>query len=360
MKYSTCIGIDTHARKNAVFALDTGTGEALTAQLGGDPGELVAWIAAQGFARPVMCAYETGPTGFGLARALRAAGIGCTVAATSKLAYPRDKDKRDDKDAEWLARQLLAGAVRPVHVPSVREESLCRLSKLRAEAALDLRRAKQRLRSFMLVAGIGYTATKKLWTKRFMAWARSHECEQPADTFAFREKYAEVMRLMERLGRIEAEIMRLVGEDPALAAKMARLMCIHGIGKVTAFSLVCEVYDFSRFRKGSAFACYLGLVPSEDTTGDNHSLGRITKLGNSNLRRLLIEAAGCYGKAPAAAAPMPPGVPAAVAAKAAKCRERLFARRRRLRDRGLAPNKAKAAIARELAEWVYHIMVMPA
>ena len=360
MKYSTCIGIDTHAKKNAVCALDTATGEVREALLCEDPGKLIAWIADQDLAEPLMCVYETGPTGFGLARALRAAGIGCIVAATSKLAYPKDKDKRDAKDAEWLARQLLAGAVRPVHVPDEREESLCRLSKLRSEAALDLRRAKQRLRSFMLVAGISYTATKKLWTKKFMSWARSHECGQPADTFTFREKYADVVRLMERLARIEAEIGRIVEGDPGLAAKMSRLLCIHGIGKVTAFSLLCEVYDFSRFRKGSAFACYLGLVPSEDTTGNRRSLGGITKLGNSNLRRLLIEAAGCYGKAAGAPAPMPPEVPAAVAAKAAKCRDRLFARRQRLKRSGLAPNKAKTAIARELAEWVYYIMAMPA
>lgn len=360
MKHSTCIGIDTHAKKNAVFALDTVTGEAREALLGGEPGELIAWVAAQGFAEPVMCVYETGPTGFGLARALHAAGIGCVVAATSKLAYPRDKDKRDDKDAEWLARQLLAGAVRAVYVPSEQEESLCRLSKLRAEAALDLRRAKQRLRSFMLVAGIGYAATKRLWTKKFMSWAQSHECGQPADTFTFREKFAEVVRLMERLGRVEAEILRIIEADPELAGRMSRLLCIHGIGRVTAFSLLCEVYDFSRFRKGSAFACYLGLVPSEDTTGNRRSLGKITKLGNPNLRRLLIEAAGCYGKASAAAPPASPEVPAAVSAKALKCRDRLLARRRRLKAKGLAANKAKVAIARELAEWIYYIMVMPA
>ena len=360
MKYSTCIGIDTHARKNAVCALDARTGELREATLSSDPAELVRWIEGQGFAEPAMCVYEAGPTGFGLARALRAAGVGCVVAATSKLAYPRDKDKRDDKDAEWLARQLLAGAVRAVCVPSERQESLCRLSRLRAEAALDLRRAKQRLRSFMLVAGIGYTATKKLWTKKFMAWAQSHECGHPADTFAFREKYAEVVRMSERLARVEAEIARAVGEDPALSEKVSRLLCIHGIGRVTAFSLVCEVYDFSRFRKGSSFACYLGLVSSEATTGEHRSLGGITKLGNSNLRRLMIEAAGCYGREAAAAPPAPEGVPAAVAAKALKCRSRLLERRRRLRDRGLAPNKAKVAIARELAEWVYYIMVMPA
>ena len=360
MKYSTCIGIDAHARKNAVCALDTATGETWETVLDEDPGRLADWIGAHGFAEPVMCVYESGPTGFGLARALRSAGIGCIVAATSKLAYPKDRDKRDSKDAQWLARQLLAGTVREVYVPTEQQESLCRLSKLRAEAALDLRRAKQRLRSFMLVAGIRYTATKRLWTRKFMSWAQSHECECPADTFTFREKYAEVVRMGERLERVEGEIARIVGEDPALAAKMSRLLCIHGIGKVTAFSLVCEVYDFERFGRGSSFSCYLGLVPSEDSSGERHSLGRDTRLGNSNLRRLLVEAAGCYSRPANEASPRGAGAPAAVAAKAQKCRSRLYSRRQRLRERGVAPNKAKCAIARELAEWVYYIMVMPA
>ena len=118
MKYSICIGIDTHARKNAVCALDTDTGEAVTATLPGDPEVVADWIVAQGFEGPVHAVYEAGPTGFRLARTLRGRGIGCTVIAPSKTAYPHDRDKRDPKDAEWLARLLASGAVRGVYVPT--------------------------------------------------------------------------------------------------------------------------------------------------------------------------------------------------------------------------------------------------
>ena len=151
-----------------------------------------------------------------------------------------------------------------------------------------------------------------------------------------------------------------MAENPELSAKMSRLLCIHGIGKVTAFSLLCEVYDFERFRKGSAFASYLGLVPSERSSGERSARGRITGLGNANLRRLLIEAAGCYGAGANIAAAKRAGVPALVAARAQECTDRLLGRRKRLGEKGLAANKAKCAVARELAEWVYYIMVMPA
>lgn len=361
MKYSTCIGIDTHSQKNAVCALDTRTGEIAQDTFSADPTEIVRWVAEKNFETPLMCVYEAGPTGFGLARALIAAGIPCQVAAPSKLPHRTDRAKNDKNDAEWLARCLTSGAVRAVRIPSTREESLAHLSKLRGEAALDLRRAKQRVSSFLLVTGTRYTLTRKLWTKKFCSWAETYEFPEAADTFAFREKFAETRRLSERLSRIEGEILRIISTDPDLAAQMARLIAIHGIGHVTAFSLVCEVSDFARFRNGAAFASYLGLVPSENSSGKKVSRGAVTKLGNPNLRRLLMEVAGAYGKKVNIAKERSyAGIPAAVATKIQKCEARLMKRRDALRERGLAANKAKAAIARELAEWIYYIMVMPA
>ena len=362
MLYSTTIGIDTHSNKNTICALEVQTGAILEASFSDDPAEIVRWVGQCGFEKPIMCVYEAGPTGFGLARALNAAGIGCIVAATAKLPKRTDKAKNDRNDAQWLARLLSSGAIRAVRIPSVQEESLCRLSKLRGEAASDLRRAKQRLRSFLLMSGTKYTLTKKFWTKAFMNWARTYKFAQPADTFTFREKLAEVERLSERLARIEGRILEIIEGDPKLKERMARLLCIHGIGTVTAFSLICEVYDFGRFGNGRSFASFLGLVPSEKSTGDKVSHGRITKLGNANLRRLLLEAASCYSHTHGVAAARPGygNAPAAVAAKARKCENRLFARREALRRRGMSACKAKCAIARELAEWIYYIMVMPA
>lgn len=360
MKYCTNIGIDAHSRKNSVCAIAAETGEVREATLSEDPGELIAWIRGGGFPRPLRCCYEAGPTGFGLARALRAAGVECVVAATSKLPRRADRQKNDRADAEWLARMLAAGSVRPVRVPSPDEEALCHLSRLRGEVAADLRAARQRVASFLLLTGTAYTLTRKRWTKTFRRWAESYEFAQPADTFVFREKLAAAYRLEERLGAVEAEIMRVIGDSPGLAARMARLECVHGIGRVAAFSLVCEVYDFGRFRNGAAFASYVGLVPSESSSGKRVSRGAIAKTGNPHLRRIVVEAASCYSRPFKPARSEDARVPELVRAKAEKCSARLRERRRALVGRGVARNKAKVAVARELCEWIYWIAVMPA
>lgn len=360
MKYCTNIGIDAHSKKNSVCALIESTGEVRSATLSEDPSELIRWVFSQSFPEPIGCVYESGPTGFGLARALRGAGIACTVAATSKLPMRLDRQKNDRIDAEWLARMLAAGSIRPVRVPSVEEEALCHLSRLRGEIAADLRAAKQRVVSFLLLTGTEYTLGKRRWTKRFCIWAETYEFAQPADTFVFRDKLAAVYRLEERLHAVEEEIMRRIGESPELASLMARLRCIHGIGPVAAFSLVCEVHDFERFRNGGAFASYLGLTPSENSSGKRVSRGGATKTGNSHIRRILIESASKYAHPFKVANIEDENVPELVRAKAQKCANRLRRRRIALVGRGVNKNKAKVAIARELAEWIYWIAVMPA
>ena len=360
MKYCTNIGIDAHSKKNSVCAIVAETGEMEEVTLSEDPRELVAWIERGAFPLPLRCCYEAGPTGFGLARALRAAGIECVVAATSKLPYRIDRQKNDRADAEWLARMLAAGSVRPVRVPGPDEEALCHLSRLRGEVAADLRAARQRVASFLLLTGTAYTLTRKRWTKTFRSWAESYEFAQPADTFVFREKLAAAYRLEERLEAVEGEILRIIGDSPELAARMARFECVHGIGRVAAFSLVCEVYDFGRFRNGAAFASYIGLVPSESSSGKRVSRGAIAKTGNSHLRRVIVEAASCYARPFKLARSEDPRVPELVRAKAEKCSARLRKRRQALVGRGVAKNKAKIAVARELCEWIYWIAVMPA
>ena len=248
MRYSTSIGIDTHSRKNAVCEIVAQTGEIREAVLSEDPAQLVSWIEGGCFPEPIGCAYETGPTGFDLARALEAAGISCAVAATSRPSYRVDRQKHGRADARWLAQQLAAGGAGVARIPTPEEESLCHLSRLRGEVASDLRRAKQRVSSFLLPAGTKFTLTKKSWSKAFYAWAASYEFAQPADTFTFRCETGAVTGLEERLAEVEAEIMRIVSQSPELAGLMARPACIYGIGRVSAFSLVCEVHDFERFK----------------------------------------------------------------------------------------------------------------
>jgi len=360
MRYSTSIGIDTHAKKNSICALVKETGEIFTAKLSADPDDVIRWIQGQGFPKPIRCCYEAGPTGFSLARALNDAGICCIVAATSKLPYRTDRQKNDRIDAEWLTRMLDSGAVRSVMIPTKEEESLRHLSRLRGEVASDLRKAKQRVASLLLLTKTTYTLTKKRWTKTFNIWAESYEFDCAADTFVFRMKVSAVLRLEERLAEIEDEIMQIIEASPELQEKMKRFTVLHGVGKVTAFSLVCEVYDFERFKNGSAFASYIGLVPTENSTGEKVVKGRIAKKGNSHLRRLVVEAASCYSKPIRDVASEDTSVPEPVRAKAEKCKLRLKNRSRALKKRGVPTNKAKVAVARELCEWIYHIAVMPA
>jgi transposase len=255
---------------------------------------------------------------------------------------------------------LDSGAVRLVMIPTKEEESLRHLSRLRGEVASDLRKAKQRASSFLLLTKTSYTLTKKRWTKTFNKWAESYEFECEADTFVFRMKVSAVFRLEEKLFEIEEKIMRVIEAAPELAEKMKRFTALHGVGKVTAFSLVCEVYDFERFRNGAAFASYIGLVPSESSTGDKTARGKIAKQGNSHLRRIIVEAASCYSKPIGDARSEDTSVPEPIRAKAEKCKNRLKKRRGALKKRGVLPNKAKVAVARELCEWIYHIAVMGA
>ena len=272
------------------------------------------------------------------------------VAATSKRPYRSDRVKNDRVDAQWLARMLAAGSVREVYIPTEYQESLCNLSKLRAEVVSDLKRAKQRVASFLLKTHTDYTLTKRRFTKTFYRWAASLEFSQPHDTFAFRQKMEAVFRLEDALTEIDDEIRRSVGASRELAETVGRLSAVHGIGPVTAFSLAAEVYDFHRFRRGSALSAFMGLVPSERSSGKKTSRGPVTKCGNSNLRRLLIEAVHAYDKPYHGL-----GDAEMKNTKAVKCRKRLYKRKRTLEERGLERNKVCVALARELCEWIWWV-----
>ncbi|WP_165254017.1 MULTISPECIES: IS110 family transposase [unclassified Adlercreutzia] len=360
MRYSTYIGIDTHSTKNEVCALVIETGEIQNETFSDDPNQIIRWINENDLPRPIRCVYEAGPTGYSLARTLISAGFECVVAATSKLPKRHDRKKNDKIDAEWLARLLSSGAIRETHIPTLQEESLQHLSRLRNETMNDLKRAKQRVASFLLLTKTEYSLTKRRWSKKFREWAEEIEFERPEDTFVFRLKYAEVIRLEERLSYIENHIVRIIEDDERLLTLAKRLMCIYGVGKVAAFTLVCEINDFARFKNGRSFASFVGLTPSEHSTGKRRITGRITKTGNGYLRSIIIECANIYARCIPVVRHEDESVPENVRAKADKCSKRLKKRREYLIEKGLSNNKAKVAIARELCEWVYWIATLPA
>jgi len=356
MLYSTIIGIDAHAKTNEICAIDKTTGEIKRATLSADPKETAAWIKALNFSTPLKAVYESGPTGFALARVLGDAGIECSVCATSKLPSRKDKKKTDRSDAEYLARMLDSGSVREVRIPSEAEEALRNLVRLRNDTSKDLTRAKLRVTSFLLLKGI--KAPAKNWTWHFKEWAHQLIFEQEIDTYVFAEKFAEVLRIEERLKAIWGKIEAVIETLPKLKDSIARLKCVYGIGDIVALTVICEVMDFKRFRNAQAFASFIGLTPSEDSSGERRATGAITKTGNTYVRTALIEAANCYFRPSRPYAHQDLSVNPLIRAHAAKCTKRLKKRYASLKKRKKQGNKIKVAIAREMAEWIYHLMIM--
>jgi transposase len=356
MQYSTIIGVDVHARSNTAYALDTLTGAVAQKRLPADAGALVRWIDENAFSAPVCCCYESGPTGFALARELHAQGVGCAVAAVSRLPKASDGKKSDPIDAERLCRLFMSGAVTEVWLPPAAQEAHRSLSRLRAQASKDAARAKQRATSFLLAKGM--SCEHENWTAGWRAWAKGAGFCYPEERWALDEYLAEAARLEARVRDIDARIAAFKAEHGEYGGVIARLEAINGIGPVTAFALAVEVGDFSRFRTAAQFASYLGLVPSEHSSGERRHTGHITKCGNPYLRRLLIECASPCTRARRMAPAAGTGLPPLVKGHIERCNRRLKARRAALDARGKQANKAKCAIAREMAEWIYHIATM--
>ena len=362
----TAIGLDVHARSVRAAAIDTSTGEVIEVRLPAVATEIVDWV--EQLARrhgPVHAAYEAGPTGFGLARKLAAAGVPCTVAAPSKIIRPAgDRVKTDARDAVLLARLLRMDELVPVRVPTVAEESARDLVRARDDARIELMAARHRLSKLLLRRGIVYDAGKDAWTGAHDAWLRSVRREGLDDAgtgtlAAFDAGYDTVTSILARRDRLDRDILAMAA-DSEFTAVTRRLGCLRGISTLTGFALAVEVGDWDRFT-GRTIASYLGLVPSEHSSGGSRVLGAITKTGNTHARRLLIEAAW-HHKARYA-----PGkvMQARWAAAPAEAAARGDAGNRRLHHRWLvlsAKHKkhtvANTAIARELAGWCWSLAIM--
>ncbi|MBS1674504.1 MAG: IS110 family transposase [Actinobacteria bacterium] len=362
----TAIGLDVHARSVRAAALDTSTGEVVVAKLPPGNDQVVRWVT--GIAEthgPVAAAYEAGPTGFGLARALTATGTPVTVAAPSKLIRPAgDRVKTDARDAVLLARLLRMDELVAVRVPTIAEESARDLVRARDDVRVELMAARHRLSKLLLRRGIVYDAGKDAWTGAHDAWLRQSRQRGLADAgagtlAAFDAGYDTVTQVLARRNRLDAQILELAA-DSEFAAITNRLACLRGISTLTAFALAVEIGDWDRFT-GRTIAAYLGLVPSEHSSGGTRSLGAITKTGNTHARRLLIEAAWHHK------ADYRPGkvmkdrwavAPAAAAARGDAGNRRLHRRWQVLTAHKKKHTVANTAIARELAGWCWSLAVM--
>jgi transposase len=354
----TSVGLDVHARSVVAAALDGWTGEAHQARLSPSHEQIAAWVTA--LPGPVAVAYEAGPTGFGLARFLRGGGIECKVAAPSMLQRPAgDRVKTDARDALHLARLLHLGEIVEVRIPTVEQEAARDLVRAREDCRADLMSARHRCSKLLLRQGIVYSGGKA-WTVAHDRWLRAQHFDERALQLAYDSAYETVVLTVARRDRLDAAIA-----DMAAASQFTpvvdRLCCLRGVSTLTAFGLAVEIGDWHRLG-GRSIGAYLGLVPTESSSGTKRAQGGLTKTGNGHARRLLVEAAW-HHRSPYRG----PSVelrrrwdraPAAAAARGHAANRRLHHRWATFIARKKRPVIANAAIARELAGWCWSLATL--
>ena len=354
-KAKTVVGLDVHAAKIVAAVLDAETGQLNWFQISGDAVEAAGFCA--GLPRPVRVAYEAGPTGYGFARELARRGVECVVAAPSKI--PRasgDRVKTDRRDAEHLVRLLLAGKLHPVRVPGPEEEALRDLVRAREQVRVDLMRSRHRLSKLLLRHGIRFD-DGKAWTDRHRAWLLTITLEWAAAQSTLLDCQGAIDALCHRRDALEREILALLPGSP-WATQIGRLRCLRGVDSLTAVGLCSEIGDFERFAKPEQLMNYIGLVPCENTTGQQRRLGSITKTGSGHARRLLVEAAWHYRKRPAigkALTERQDSQPPEVIAVAWSAQRRLHRTWTRLEARAKRRTIIAVAAARELTGFAWAI-----
>jgi transposase len=358
-KARSLVGLDVHAAKIVAAVLDAESGELRYFRLGGDVTEAAGLCA--GLPRPVLAAYEAGPTGYGMARELARRRVACVVAAPSKIPRaPGERVKTDRRDAELLVRLLLAGKLHPVRVPGPEEEALRDLVRAREAVRADLMRARHRLSKLLLRHGIRFD-DGPAWTQRHRDWLSTITLDWPAAQATMLDAQGAIDALTHRRDALEREISALLPGSP-WATPVARLRCLRGIDTLTAVGLCSEIGDFERFAGAGQLMNYLGLVPSEHTTGNTRRLGAITKTGSGHGRRLLVEAAWHYRARPRvrkALTERQADQPAEALAIAWSAQQRMHRTWTRLERRGKRRTIIAVAAARELSGFCWAIARIP-
>jgi transposase len=353
----TSVGLDVHARSVVACGLVQETGEVLERRLTPGYGEILEWI--RGLPGPATVTYEAGPTGFGLARALESAGIECVVAAPSKLQRPAgDRVKTDARDARHLARLLHLGEITAVTVPSMEQEAARDLVRAREDCRGDLMAARHRLSKLLLRQGIVYY-DGKAWTWKHEQWLRTHRFDAHGLQLAYDSAFDTMLSTLDRRTRLDDAITEMAA-DSVFTPVVTRLGCVRGIATLTAFGLATEIGDWHRLT-GRSIGAYVGLVPTENSSGATRSQGGVTKTGNGHARRLLVEAAwhhrARYRPGPDLRKRWDVASPAA-RARGQAANRRLHARWARFDERKKRPVVANAAIARELAGWCWSLAII--
>lgn len=354
------VGLDVHKDSIDIATADPGRdGEVRhLGRIGGDLAALdkaLRKLISQG--RPLQVVYEAGPCGLVIWRHLSVQGIDCEVVAPSSIPKRSgDRVKTDRRDAMLLARLSRSGDLTAVRVPGAGDEAVRDLVRAREDAVRECRNARHRLKALLLRNGIAY-AGKTAWTAAPLRWLATLKREHPAQQIGFQEYLHSVTEATARIARLE-QALRDVLSEWSLKPLGQALQALRGVQLIAAMTLVAELQDFLRFDNPRQLMGYVGLVPSEHSSGPQRRQGSITKAGNSAARRMLVEIAWHYQHSPRVSpiiATRQDQVPKAVTDIAWKAQLRLHAKFKRLVARRVLKNKAVVAVARELAGFVWAI-----
>ena len=350
------MALDVHVRGTRAAVIDTASGELRRQKLSGRSEEITGFV--MGLEAPVRVTYEAGPSGFALARRLEAAGVDCLVCAPGMIPRgPSDRVKTDQRDAERLVRLLMAGELHRVAVPTVAAEGLRDLVRAREDLRGDLMSARHRVSKLLLRHDVRFEGTERNWTQPHLAWLSTVRFEQPGTQVAFDDYRGAVDALIIRRGELERQIAEQLPLSP-WAQTAQRLMCLRGIDTLTAAGLCAEVGDFARFKHPEQLMSYLGVVPSEHSSGTRRRQGSITKSGSQHARRLLVEAAWHYRQPPRVSEPLrrrQAGADAEIVALSWKTQRRLHRLWTRMEQRGKRRTIIAVAAARELAGFCWAV-----
>jgi transposase len=360
MQSTTIIAFDHHAATTVAAVLLPGSRTPALHSLTSDATTIVRFVERVRRGHVVRCCYEAGPCGFELQRALTVHDIPCDVIAPALI--PRragDRIKTDRRDAAQLAVLSRAGALTAIHIPTEQEEAARDLLRCREDIRADLLRARHRLSKFLLRHGRRFTGTKKAWSKSHDLWLRAQTWPMPALDQTYRAYLRAVDEAVARLRAVEDDLRGLVTLEP-LRRRVQSLRCFRGMDDLTALTVAAELGDARRFASAPRAMAFVGLVPSEHSSGTRQARGAITKTGNAHLRRVLVEAAWHYRHRPFVGAALrrrQRGAPAAIIAQAWTAQQRLHRRYHRLRARGKPNQHVITAVARELTGFVWAALI---
>lgn len=354
------IGMDVHKESIEIAIADGDSNEVRRyGKIGGTLNDVSKALRKLGsLGKTLHFCYEAGPCGYELYRHLVAKGHDCWVVAPSLIPKkPGDKVKTDKRDAIQLARLFRAGELTPVYVPDREDEAIRDLSRAREDAMLIQKSARQRLKSFLLRHDIRYQG-KTSWTEAHLRWlADEVRCPSAAQKIVFQEYVNTVTESQHRLQRLNEQIEFFV-KQWRLYPVVEALMSMRGVKMIVAVTVVSELGDLGRFDNPKQLMSFLGLTPSEYSSGPRQSRGRITKTGNGHVRRILIEAAWCY-RYPAKVSPemqrRQERLPLPIRDIAWRAQLRLTKRYQHMQDKGKPHNVTVVALARELAGFMWAI-----